>query len=409
MPSESSPSIAPRRSLFASIATLLGIARGPAGRADPRRYNLVLAAVVLPPVLVMLILALTQEPLRGDLTRPGGYAEADYGWRQPQERFSPPLASSRYDRPYDIVILGDSFSANVGGQTDPGAFWSNYLAQRTGLSVAVLALDPPDMTPERLLHHPVFVRSPPKLLILETAERYLLRDYAIEIDARVGRIEQSCRPQSRRLPPFPAFAPLDVAPVPWERDTVPEINIDQAANYFWKAAKRNLFGIDTTRILRLDLTRADLFSSRESNRLLIYDDEIRKALFTTPQTVDAMYCTLIDIQNEVQANGRTRFLFMAAPDKMTTYAEHLADPELRAISLLPGLYGRPSLNQVKLLGRFREAVRCGVKDLYMPNDTHWGSAAHRIIADAVVDTLTGAEGGPPAGCPRDPRSAAAAR
>ena len=80
---------------------------------------------------------------------------------------------------------------------------------------------------------------------------------------------------------------------------------------------------------------------------------------------------------------------MAAPDKATAYADYLADTELRQISPLPEFYRRPGLNQVALVERFRQAIRCGIKDIYMPNDTHWSSTAHRIVADAIVDALAG--------------------
>jgi hypothetical protein len=85
---------------------------------------------------------------------------------------------------------------------------------------------------------------------------------------------------------------------------------------------------------------------------------------------------------------------MAAPDKATAYADYLADHELREVSPLPAFYRRSGLNQVPLVDRFREAIRCGMKDIYMPNDTHWSSMAHRIAADAVVDALGGAEAPP---------------
>jgi hypothetical protein len=35
----------------------------------------------------------------------------------------------------------------------------------------------------------------------------------------------------------------------------------------------------------------------------------------------------------------------------------------------------------------REAVRCGTVDLYMPNDTHWGSPGHIIAAHAALERL----------------------
>jgi hypothetical protein len=375
------------------MAMVNALARWAGGRpASARGYNVLFIAAVIPPVLIMLVLALTQEPLRGDLTRPGGYTEAEYGWNQPQERFSPPLVATRYDRPFDVVVFGDSFSSSLRGQTDPGAFWPNFLAQRTGLSTVVVTRF--DMTLADLLRHPEFLRQPPRLLILETVERYLIRDFVLEVNERVGRFDRHCRLETHRLPALPAFRPLTVQPVPWTRDTEPEVNFDQAANFLWKAASRDVLGIDATRVVRLGLTHPDLFSSRASDQLLVYDDELRKVQATTAAALDQAYCTLVDAQNRVQGNGYTRFLFMAAPDKATAYADYLADAGLRQISPLPEFYRRSGLNQVALVQRFREAIRCGRKDVYMPNDTHWSSIAHRIVADAVVDALTGAQGKP---------------
>jgi hypothetical protein len=133
-----------------------------------------------------------------------------------------------------------------------------------------------------------------------------------------------------------------------------------------------------------------LFSSRTADQLLVYEDELRKVEFITEEALDRAYCTLIDAQNHVQSNDYTRFLFMAAPDKATAYADYLADAKLREVSPLPEFYRRSGLNQVALVDRFRQAIRCGAKDVYMPNDTHWSSTAHRLVADAVIDALTGA-------------------
>lgn len=358
------------------------------GGADPRGYNRLFAAIAIPPVLVMLVLALTQQPLRGDLTRPGGYTEAEYGWNLPQERFSPPLVSTRYDKPYDIIVLGDSFSHIHGGQTDPGAFWTNFLAHSTGLSVVVLTRF--DITLTELLQHPVFARTPPRLLILETVERYLIRDFVTEVEQRVGQLEPTCRTEAKDLPPLPAFRASQDKPVPWVRDTAPAVDFDQAANFLWKAVLRHGFGIDNTPIVRLGLTRSELFSSRAANQLLIYDDELAKVPAATSQALDQAYCTLLEAQTLVQSNGYTHFLFMPAPDKVTAYADFLEDEELRHISALADFDRRDRLNQVDLVAPLRQAIGCGIKDVYMPNDTHWSSRGHRIVADAVTGALTGA-------------------
>ena len=82
---------------------------------------------------------------------------------------------------------------------------------------------------------------------------------------------------------------------------------------------------------------------------------------------------------------------MAAPDKATAYADYLEDKELRQISALGELDRWDRLNQVELVTPLRQAIRCGIKDVYMPNDTHWSSRGHRIVADAVIGALTGSQ------------------
>jgi hypothetical protein len=392
MPTSSSSEARRRWPWFSRIAAVHSVAKWSAvRRANARVYNLLFAAVVFPPVLVMLALALLQEPLRGDLTRTGGYSEHRFGWNQPQQRFVPPLAALRYDRPYDIVVLGDSFSSNPRGtgQTDSGAFWTNFLAQRTGLSVVVLNMF--EITFAELLAHPIFVNSPPRLFVLATVERYLTRDHADAVDQFMGQLDRTCAEAGPAPAPLPAFRPLASQPVPWVRDTAPRVDLDQAANYLWKFVRRDVFGIEATSTRRLPLTRDDLFSSRASDILLVYDDELRKPAWTTPPALATAHCNLIDAQRRVQANGRTRFVYMPVPDKMTAYAEYLANPELRDTTLLPAFYQRAGLSQVRLLDALREAIRCGRKDVYMPNDTHWSTAAHSIVADVVVATVGGGQ------------------
>jgi hypothetical protein len=349
-------------------------------------YNLTFAAVAVPIVLGMVALASSLEPVRGDLTRTGGFAEADYGWNQPQERFSPPLVSTAYVRPADIVILGDSFTANPGGgQTDPGTYWPNFLAQRTGLSVVVVRMT--DMNLDQLLRHPVWIESPPQLFILQTVERYLIRNYVLEVDKRTGPFRPDCPAQAIKLPPLPEFSAIPSTPTEWRRSTAAEFDFGQVAKFVELTLKRELLGMNTTRVVRLALTRGGLFSSRVSDQLLVYDDELLKARFANADAIEAAYCTLVGIQSRVQRNGFTRFLFAPTPDKASAYGEYLVSPELRDLSLLPEFYLKTGLNQVDLLSPIREAIRSGAKDVYMPNDTHWSSTAHRIVAESVHRVL----------------------
>jgi hypothetical protein len=363
--------------LFVIVARVL--------KPSPRLFVASYAALLLPPVLVLLSLSLVQEPLKSDLTRLGGFSEAEYGWNQAQERFRPPIVALQYDHPYDIVVLGDSFSVNPGGQSDQGVYWTNYLAQQTGFSVSALSVF--DVTPKELLSQPIFIRNPPRVVILELVERYLIRDLVREADKRIGTFDASCEAQSASLPALPAWRPLPVRPIDWTRDKVPALDLDQSANYLWKAAARTL-GIDSTGVLRLALTRSDLLSSRDSGQLLVHEDDLRKVRFTTDDTLATAHCKLVAVQNAIQRNGRTRFLFVPVPDKATAYSEYLGDPQMRNLSRLAELASKGGVNQVDLLRPLQQEIGSRVKDVYMPNDTHWSSTGHKIAAETVVRALS---------------------
>ena len=77
-----------------------------------RRYNRILAAVIVPVVVVLAATSLFLQPYDGGLTRLGGYPEKLYGWNAPQLRFAKPLyrqfktREAGYREPADVVVLG---------------------------------------------------------------------------------------------------------------------------------------------------------------------------------------------------------------------------------------------------------------------------------------------------------------
>jgi hypothetical protein len=78
-------------------------------------------------------------PVDGDLARVGGYAENDFGPIAPQAAFDQNLFKvttdlKDYDKYYDVVVLGDSFSVD---QVSRRFGWQNYFINRTGLSMIV--------------------------------------------------------------------------------------------------------------------------------------------------------------------------------------------------------------------------------------------------------------------------------
>jgi hypothetical protein len=136
-----------------------------------RRYNRILAAVIVPVVLVLAATSLFLQPYDGGLTRLGGYPEKLYGWNAPQQRFAKPLyrqfktREAGYREPADVVVFGDSFTFLE------QVSWPNYFVKETGLRLQSFRID---KTPiERILESDTFRSHPPRIVIYESVERAL--------------------------------------------------------------------------------------------------------------------------------------------------------------------------------------------------------------------------------------------
>jgi len=157
-----------------------------------RRFVLGLLALVLVLAFGLFCLGVYLQPLSGDLTRIGSYAEKDFGWNKPQLEFQPPLSEiGRYEHYHDVVVLGDSFSTGR-----PHLRWQNYLVAAKGWSIATL--DTNKIHVEQILENPVFRKTPPKIFILENVERDLLllikHDQSCDATDFLKRVGVTARP-----------------------------------------------------------------------------------------------------------------------------------------------------------------------------------------------------------------------
>jgi hypothetical protein len=348
-----------------------------------RNYLVVVLTLVGITTLGLLATWFWIEPLTGDATRLGWFAERDYGWTAPQEVFPRSQVSlGPYDRYYDVVVLGDSFSKHLHQrEAEPTNRWPHYLSEMTGLSIVVLHLE--ETTIERLLENPVFKAHPPRILIYERVERYL--------DAFVPALSgsSSCDAPARTYPPL-AFAPRQVPKRYERRETMSfDVNLGYVRGYLVRAMLRHVFGWQSSAVRRVALRRSDLFSSGEPDSLLVYKDEFSKP--ERAQGVEAAYCRIVNLQNLVEANGTTRLMPMIVPDKLTVYARHLEDPSYASQSWVGPFLDGHALPAPRIDRALIDAVARGERDVYLPDDTHWGATGHRIAAETIAQFLGDAQ------------------
>lgn len=314
------------------------------------------------------------EPLYGDLTRIGAYPERDFGWNLPVVEFSPLNSSfGPWIEPVDILVIGDSF-ANL----RPAQQWQNHIAAKTGWRIHTLDVQKIDVAV--LISSTLYTATPPSVVVWNVIERDLVSEYA--------KTTTDC-PEPEPTPilrlPTPRAAQANSTGVV-RSTSLFDVNPGFARTWLFHHGLRQTFAADTGKTVRVDLVRADLFSSRRPDQLLVYNRDEYKRKWTEGDLM-RVRCGFADLARKFQANGRTVFVTALAPDKSSAYRAWGRNPEKLPENWLPRVLEDFPVPDARLDIAVREAVASGVKDIYMPNDTHWSSAGHMLAAQAITDLL----------------------
>ncbi len=368
---------------------------------SPRSYSLALAATGLAVMLTIVGFALYLVPMSGmisvgsgDLTRIGWFSNNRYGNRKPHLAFRPALATQAdaLDRHFDVVIVGDSFSYDLEKS------WPNYLAAK-GLSVLVVLIsDNPakrNVTTDiesqitALLQSPTFRDTPPSVFIFESIERFLKRRLVsdtrpcLEIEQKeesnastVPIGTELAEPPTLRYADPPGYR-IDEVGMPLSR-RYDEQQLTYARDFLIKNIRNLLGRKSAVREFRLNTPR---FSSDRAKALLVVSGDLQKNRWG-PKDIEEMQCQLLRLQRAVQANGKTLFIALPIPDKLSAYHDDLVDP-----SLPRGVVDQltdPRLNRPQLDKELRAEIVAGEMDVYLPNDTHFGARGQALTADVVM-------------------------
>ena len=348
----------------------------------PKLYSALIVASIVATLSAIVLTVWWVPPFIGDLTRIGGFSESDFGWNQPQQGFGRPLY--RYTRNYQdllaspstVVVFGDSFSAPRG---DGVGTWADFLANRIDESVTVFHYQ----TTQQLatfIDSESFRANPPAAIILQNVTRNFVWQIALP-DCHLA----DDLPRSREHGLLPRQGQLAQATTRRTayRDLREALSV---SSYFLRAAGWNAV-VPVGQVRQSDLARDDLFSSRASGRLLTYVAD-SASLAATPQDIARSLCTLRTLQAKATANGRTRFLFVPTPDKSLAYREYVTDEPMPVPPAYAALRETPDLEWIDSLAILDGLIGQGTKDVYLPNDTHFGSPAAAAVGEAVLSALT---------------------
>jgi len=319
-------------------------------------------------------------PVDGDLARVGGYAENDFGPKAPQAAFDQNLFKvttdlKDYDQYYDVVVLGDSFSVD---QESRRFGWQNYFINRTGLSMIVF--DTRRYWPMEIYELPIFKQRPPKVFVFESVERYLHERVAYFS----GMSAPAAAPST--VPPDlfggekpPALPVLEQSP-----NLVAGFDPNHVLGHLGAVVQRHLRL--NNQVVEIPLAKKGLFSSLNDTEMLVYFDEFKKQSLSEKDYSDLRVGASI-YQKIIEANGFTQFVLLVAPDKSSTFAPYLKDIKDATANLIAELAKDPSLPVPCTDQILSEAIASGKKDVYLPNDSHWGSIGHKLFADTLADYL----------------------
>lgn len=328
---------------------------------------------------ILFAIGIYLQPLFGDLTRIGFYAERDFGWQGTQYVFADPRLQP--DAPLDfhrnnqfqgldILVIGDSFS-----RARPEYQWQNYLIAQNHLSVMTMDINQMDI--RTVINSPSFLQHPPRVLIVESVERALpwrIKDIVPVCLVSPRHHAVVSLEMGQTVVKHPPIAVSRM--VSWRLININFVMTFLERSFRWQQHEPSVYA--------LPLSNPQLFSNRRSGTLLVYGDDVRKPEWKTQQ-MSSLNCRINTLQYLVERRGSTRFILMVAPDKMTAYAPWLVSGYLREHSdLLSRLSALHPAIMPRLDIAMRQSIKAGVRDVYFPDDTHWGWQGQQIAATTLI-------------------------
>lgn len=355
-------------------------------------YNTIVVGTIAILFATMGWFTITLEPFDGDLTRIGNYVESEFGYNEPQEAFVSNLSTfannpDQYVSYHDMVVIGDSFSH----QEARFFGWQNYLVKATGLSIITFWAHTQTNTLKLLQQNETFRSHPPRILILQSVERGLF--------SRVQRWPQPgpCIPS-----PDLVLSPLTIVPqtittlthsrktkntvLAFQGTIEGERFFDHALHYMNLGLLKVFRPGSGTPVEELTLIRGHLFSNKRPSRLLVLKDDFKKAKLTKDD-LSEIRCWIWDRKMLIEQQYPTHLIVLLGPDKTSAYSEFIKDslPEYHGIiEKIPDVDKMP-VPRIDIA--IQRSIKNGKKDVYLPNDSHWGAKGNEIAATALLEYL----------------------
>lgn len=345
-----------------------------------KTYNSIFLTLVFLIVSISAGIMLWSQPISGDLTRISGYPERWFGWNEPQQDIPTVINTPRQKNKAHILVIGDSFSEAGRWQSllnDKYTFSFIHSGKTTLADILARRGD-----------------KKPDAIVIETGERALPDMYGTAstflqpvtqcqlppITAENTSTIETIQTQIAKLPSFP----------PIERKVFPSNsnNISEGFHIF-KLNMSALIKPKKRKARALALNNDQLFSSSRSDRILLLSKDFLLYDSIDDANLKTVHCTMQSVDHALSTTNIPHVI-LTLPDKATAYQPYLADAEMRQKPALIDRLRMDALNGhgINMQQPIRMMIAAGNKDVYLPNDTHWGYKGFQLAASLIDDNLS---------------------
>lgn len=345
-----------------------------------KTYNTIFLILVFLIVSISSIIMLWSQPISGDLTRISAYPERWFGWNDPQQGIPSVTNTPRQPNKPHILVIGDSFSEAGHWQALLSNQYSFSFIHSGKTTLADILARKGDKKPDAI--------------VIETGERALPDMY--------GRASTFLTPvENCQLPIKEKEKPVTIDTIQSQIAKLPTFPLTKRK--IWPTNGNNIsegfhiFKLYSNALIKprkrkatvLALTSNQLFSSGRSNYILLLSKDFLLYDTIDDSQLKMLHCTMQAV-DQTLTNAKIPHVILTLPDKTTAYQPYLADTEIRQ---RPALVDRLRMDAlaghgINMLQPIRAMIAAGNKDVYLPNDTHWGYKGFQLAAVLIDQALS---------------------
>lgn len=283
-------------------------------------------------------------------------------------------------RPIDLITIGDSFSNGMGSGTNP--YYQDYLA--TALNINILNIQNLDnsfgyIDTIRYLHKNGWLRKvQTKAVLIECVARETLNH--VPSKNNTLKFQQSDLNATLFKTTFTREFPK----------TLPINTGNYKASYYYMKYKYSIHA--KKEVYKFPLV-TNLFSSKDKNHLLVYNDDINNIDQITDKSVILLNQELNLLSNELKKDGIT-LLFMPVVDKYDLYYNFIEKNDDYPRNPFFTLLRKQQKNYIFVDTKaiLIPLLEKNISDVYYPDDTHWSFNASAQISKNKTFTFLSNKG-----------------